>query len=110
MVKIREPRGSLIFAGKKIILDYLNNFGIICRKKIILFTEGMKNMKNLWGGRFSKSMENYTADYNESISFDNVLYKHSIMGSRAHVKMLAKANYQRPGMPRDFAGPINSRK
>jgi argininosuccinate lyase len=29
-------------------------------------------------------------DYNESISFDNVLYKHSIMGSRAHVKMLAK--------------------
>lgn len=47
-------------------------------------------MKNLWGGRFSKSMEDYTADYNESISFDNILYKHSIMGSKAHVKMLAK--------------------
>ncbi|HBC32691.1 MAG TPA: argininosuccinate lyase, partial [Clostridiales bacterium] len=47
-------------------------------------------MKNLWGGRFSKTMENYTADYNESISFDNILYKHSIMGSKAHVKMLAK--------------------
>ncbi len=50
----------------------------------------MKSMKNLWGGRFSKSMEDYTADYNESISFDNILYKHSIMGSKAHVKMLAK--------------------
>ena len=47
-------------------------------------------MKNLWGGRFSKSMEDYTADYNESISFDNILYKHSITGSKAHVKMLAK--------------------
>ena len=50
----------------------------------------MKSMKNLWGGRFSKSMEDYTADYNESISFDNILYKHSIRGSKAHVKMLAE--------------------
>ena len=65
-------------------------------------------MKNLWGGRFSKSMENYTADYNESISFDNVLYKHSIM-EQGSCKMLTKANYQ-TGMPRDFAEPINSRK
>lgn len=47
-------------------------------------------MANLWGARFSRQMENYTADYNESISFDNRLYKYSIMGSRAHVKMLAK--------------------
>ena len=47
-------------------------------------------MKNLWGGRFSKTMEDYTADYNESISFDNILYKHSIKGSNAHVKMLAE--------------------
>ena len=47
-------------------------------------------MKNLWGGRFSKTMEDYTADYNESISFDNILYKHSIKGSKAHVKMLAE--------------------
>jgi len=35
-------------------------------------------------------MEDYTADYNESISFDNILYKHSIKGSKAHVKMLAE--------------------
>jgi len=57
---------------------------------INLYNRKDVNMKNLWGGRFSKTMENYTADYNESISFDNILYKHSIMGSRAHVKMLAK--------------------
>ena len=47
-------------------------------------------MENLWGGRFSQSMDDYTADYNESITFDNRLYKHSIMASTAHVKMLAK--------------------
>ncbi|HBH13720.1 MAG: Argininosuccinate lyase [Clostridiales bacterium 38_11] len=47
-------------------------------------------MANLWSGRFSKQMEHYTADYNESISFDYKLYKYSIMGSIAHVKMLEK--------------------
>lgn len=47
-------------------------------------------MSNLWGGRFSKQMEHITADYNESISFDHKLYKYSIMGSIAHVKMLEK--------------------
>ncbi len=47
-------------------------------------------MSNLWAGRFSQQMAHYTADYNESISFDHKLYKYSIMGSTAHVKMLAK--------------------
>ena len=47
-------------------------------------------MKNLWGGRFSKQMDDYTADYNESISFDHILYKYSIEASRAHARMLAK--------------------
>jgi argininosuccinate lyase len=47
-------------------------------------------MANLWGGRFSKQMDHLTADYNESISFDHKLYKYSIMGSVAHVKMLGK--------------------
>lgn len=47
-------------------------------------------VSNLWGGRFSKQMTHYTADYNESISFDHKLYKYSIMGSAAHVKMLAR--------------------
>jgi argininosuccinate lyase len=49
-------------------------------------------MKNLWSGRFSKQMEHFTADYNESISFDIKLYKYSIMGSIAHVKMLKEQN------------------
>lgn len=46
--------------------------------------------KNLWGGRFSKQLVNCAADYNESISFDHVLYPYSIQASIAHAAMLAK--------------------
>ena len=45
----------------------------------------------LWGGRFSSDTNADVARYSESISFDKRLYRHDIMGSRAHVKMLAKA-------------------
>lgn len=45
----------------------------------------------LWGGRFSSDTNADVAKYSESISFDKRLYRHDIMGSRAHVKMLAKA-------------------
>ena len=46
--------------------------------------------ENLWGGRFTKHMDDIPADYNESISFDQNLYEYSIMGSKAHAMMLAK--------------------
>ena len=42
------------------------------------------------GDRFSAQMEDYTADYNESLSFDHVLYHYSIEASRAHAQMLAE--------------------
>ena len=45
----------------------------------------------LWGGRFSSDTNADVARYSESISFDQRLYRHDIMGSRAHVKMLANA-------------------
>ncbi len=44
---------------------------------------------NLWGGRFEGHMENETALYNESLSFDNILYKGSVRASKAHAAMLA---------------------
>ena len=44
----------------------------------------------LWGGRFSGETRSEVAKYSESISFDQRLYKHDIMGSIAHVTMLAK--------------------
>ncbi len=46
----------------------------------------------LWGGRFAKSTNVMVDDFNSSIRFDERLYKHDIMGSIAHVTMLAKQN------------------
>ena len=44
----------------------------------------------LWGGRFSQDPQADVARLSESISFDKRLYRHDIMGSKAHVAMLAK--------------------
>ena len=49
----------------------------------------MKEVK-LWGGRFEESVTEAVEKFSESISFDKALYKHDIMGSRAHATMLAK--------------------
>lgn len=46
-------------------------------------------MENLWGGRFEKGMDRLVEEFNASITFDINLYKHDIMGSVAHVTMLA---------------------
>ena len=42
----------------------------------------------LWGGRFSEGAAKSVQDFTESISFDKRLYKHDIMGSKAHAAML----------------------
>ncbi|XP_057974047.1 argininosuccinate lyase, chloroplastic [Malania oleifera] len=44
----------------------------------------------LWGGRFEKSVTDAVEKFTESISYDKALYKHDIMGSRAHASMLAR--------------------
>lgn len=44
----------------------------------------------LWGGRFAKETDALTDHFNSSISFDQRLYKHDIIGSIAHVTMLGK--------------------
>ncbi|CAI0417553.1 unnamed protein product [Linum tenue] len=43
----------------------------------------------LWGGRFEESVTDIVEKFTESISFDKELYKHDIMGSKAHASMLA---------------------
>ncbi|KAK4483928.1 hypothetical protein RD792_011137 [Penstemon davidsonii] len=48
----------------------------------------MKETK-LWGGRFEDTVTDAVEKFTESISFDKSLYKHDIMGSRAHATMLA---------------------
>ncbi|KAL0346568.1 UNVERIFIED_CONTAM: Argininosuccinate lyase, chloroplastic [Sesamum calycinum] len=42
------------------------------------------------GGRFEESVTDAVEKFTESISFDKALYKHDIMGSRAHAAMLAR--------------------
>ena len=46
--------------------------------------------KKLWGGRFAKKTASLMDEFNASIEFDRKLYKHDILGSMAHAKMLAK--------------------
>ncbi|KAL0888161.1 hypothetical protein Bca101_012144 [Brassica carinata] len=50
--------------------------------------EASKEVK-LWGGRFEESVTEKVEKFTESISFDKVLYKQDIMGSKAHATMLA---------------------
>lgn len=46
----------------------------------------------LWGGRFEGNESKLMEDFNSSLSFDKRLYYEDIIGSVAHVKMLAKCN------------------
>ena len=46
----------------------------------------------LWGGRFSETGRAELTEFSESISFDQRLYRHDILGSKAHVTMLAAQN------------------
>lgn len=46
----------------------------------------------LWTGRFKKSLDKKTNDFNSSISFDCRMAMHDIKGSVAHATMLGKQN------------------
>ena len=50
------------------------------------------NTNATWGGRFNKAPEQEVSDYTESQSYDRVLYKHDILASQAHAKMLGIQN------------------
>lgn len=47
-------------------------------------------MKKLWGGRFTKSAEEWVDEFGASISFDQELVLEDLDGSLAHVSMLGK--------------------
>ncbi len=46
-------------------------------------------MNTMWAGRFQKELDAEVNDFNSSIPFDWRMYKQDIMGSLAHVSMLA---------------------
>ncbi len=43
-----------------------------------------------WGGRFTGGTDNRVEAFTESISFDRRLYRHDILASQAHARMLAE--------------------
>ena len=55
---------------------------------------------SLWEGRFKEGMDELTKEFTSSIALDRKLYKYDIMGSIAHVKMLAKCGIIPPGEAR----------
>ena len=50
-------------------------------------------MKNLWGGRFNKGMDQMVEEFNASITFDITLYRQDVRGSIAHAAMLKKMGH-----------------
>jgi len=44
----------------------------------------------LWGGRFTQSTDKIAEQFSASVHYDSRLYRHDIMASIAHAKMLAK--------------------
>lgn len=60
-------------------------------------------VKKLWGGRFTKSAEEWVDEFGASISFDQELVLEDIEGSIAHVAMLSKTGI----LPVEDAEKIN---
>ena len=50
-----------------------------------------------WGGRFTGETDNRVEAFTESISFDRRLYRHDILASQAHARMLAEVGLVSPG-------------
>ncbi|MBN1864399.1 MAG: argininosuccinate lyase [Victivallales bacterium] len=59
---------------------------------------------SLWSGRFSGVTAEAVKAFTESISFDSRLFRHDIMGSKAHVQMLAETGI----IPAKCAKAINA--
>jgi argininosuccinate lyase len=53
-------------------------------------TDSEKNIKKLWGGRFTEETDRLVEQFTASIQFDKRLYRQDIAGSKAHATMLAR--------------------
>src|SRR5438105_6971840 len=51
---------------------------------------GCNMSQKTWGGRFSGETDNRVEAFTESISFDRRLYRHDVVASQAHARMLAE--------------------
>jgi len=65
-------------------------------------------MSKLWAGRFSQDTEDLINDFNASIDFDARLWRHDILGSLAHVKMLGACGIIEPGEASQIIAGLNA--
>jgi len=96
---------SALNSGTSLLKKHLvlqNSFPRKCRMQAIntaaegTQTETKEKPKEakLWGGRFEKGVTPAVEKFGQSVSYDWKLYKHDLMGSRAHASMLAKQVYR----------------
>lgn len=62
----------------------------LCRSSTSTRSRPQTAKMSMWGGRFDVAPNEIVAKMGESISYDRRMYKHDILGSKAHAKMLAK--------------------
>ena len=55
-----------------------------------MMAETKKTSDKMWGGRFAEATAASVEAFSASIHYDARLYRHDIMGSRAHARMLAR--------------------
>lgn len=71
-------------------LSFNYNYTAEPKHRTVLCKMSASKEVKLWGGRFEESVTDAVEKFTESISYDKALYKHDIMGSKAHASMLAK--------------------
>ncbi|MBM3981088.1 MAG: argininosuccinate lyase [Planctomycetes bacterium] len=60
-----------------------------------------------WGGRFTGGTDSRVEAFTESISFDRRLYRHDIIGSQAHARMLAEVGLLTAGEAEQIARALD---
>src|SRR5579871_4332026 len=60
-----------------------------------------------WGGRFEGNTDSRVEAFTESISFDRRLYRHDIIGSQAHARMLGEVGLITPVEAEQICGALN---
>lgn len=65
-------------------------------------------MAKLWAGRFKKEVDEKVNDFNSSISFDQRMYRHDIMGSIAHATMLGECGIIEPSESERIVKELNN--
>jgi argininosuccinate lyase len=68
----------------------------------------MSQSQKTWGGRFEGTTDSRVEAFTESISFDRRLYRHDILASQAHARMLAEVHLLSPEEARQIVAALDA--